>query len=67
MDDRIVEAQFEEQIEELRERLRECMRAPTQTDAVLARGILEGLIVGYQERLSAMRAERLACAIEADD
>jgi hypothetical protein len=58
MHDRGLEAQFEDQIEELRDRLHEARHAPQGTDALIARGILEGLIIGYQEQLSAMRARR---------
>ncbi|MCK9530700.1 MAG: hypothetical protein M0R77_09100 [Gammaproteobacteria bacterium] len=58
MHDRGLEAQFEDQIEELRDRLHEARRAPHGTDALIARGILEGLIIGYQEQLTAIRARR---------
>ncbi len=67
MQDRGLEAQFEDQIEELRDRLHEARRAPHGTDALIARGILEGLIIGYQDQLAAMRARRSMHVVTAGD
>lgn len=60
MNNRALEARFEEQIEELNDRLHECLPAPAGTgeDARLARDILEGLIADYQRQLAAIRAAR---------
>lgn len=60
MNNRVLEAQFEEQIEELKDRLHECLHAPAGADAQLARGILEGLINDYQQQLASMRRGREA-------
>ncbi|MGE0080202.1 MAG: hypothetical protein AB7U81_02775 [Thiohalomonadaceae bacterium] len=62
MNNRALEARFEEQIEELKDRLHECLHAPAGTgeDARLARDILEGLIADYQQQLAAMRRTRAA-------
>lgn len=67
MSNRVLEAQFEDQIEELKDRLHDCLHAPTGTDAVIARGILEGLIAGYQEQLALMRQLRLTRSLATSD
>jgi sugar (pentulose or hexulose) kinase len=55
MGNSILESQFEAQLEELNDRLHECLQAPASDDAEIARQILEGLILGYQEQLSELR------------